>query len=298
MKTQFEHISPDVNSSFRLLVNPRLNDLFFWHFHPEYELVYIDGADGTRHVGQHTSRYEGSDLVFIGSNIPHLNFDYGVKTDYEKVVLHIQPSFMKQVFSSIPELSSIYDLFQMSQYGIGFFGDTKWVTGERLKEFHKKPPFEQFLEILDIFQALASSNEYTLLHDKPVENQYSLKEQDRLRKIYSYIDQHYGNKISIDQVAEITHLTKAAFCRYFKKATGYTFTDFLNRYRISQAKRLLLLDKNVSEACFECSFESLSYFNRTFKRIGKENPRDFKKRHLKGKSYQNSQPKTVISNSP
>ncbi|MEL6867759.1 MAG: AraC family transcriptional regulator, partial [Bacteroidota bacterium] len=92
MKTQFENISPDANSSFRLLLNPRLSELFFWHFHPEYELVYIEGANGTRQVGDHISEYQGSDLVFIGSDIPHLNFDYGVKTDYEKVVLHIHPS--------------------------------------------------------------------------------------------------------------------------------------------------------------------------------------------------------------
>ena len=121
MKIQLETISPDANSSFRLLHNPRLSDLFYWHFHPEYELVYIEGADGTRHVGRHTKRYQGSDLVLIGSNIPHLNFDYGVKTDYEKVVLHIHPSFMNKVFQEIRELSAIYRLFEMSQYGIAFF---------------------------------------------------------------------------------------------------------------------------------------------------------------------------------
>ncbi len=78
MKIQLESFSPDEKSSFRLLHNPRLNDLFYWHFHPEYELVYIEGANGTRHVGNHISPYIGSDLVLIGSNIPHLNFDYGI----------------------------------------------------------------------------------------------------------------------------------------------------------------------------------------------------------------------------
>ena len=78
MKIQLEQINPDAKSSFRLLHNPRLNDLFYWHFHPEYELVYIEGANGTRHVGDHISLYEYSDLVLIGSNIPHLNFDYGM----------------------------------------------------------------------------------------------------------------------------------------------------------------------------------------------------------------------------
>ncbi|MBX2840554.1 MAG: AraC family transcriptional regulator [Flammeovirgaceae bacterium] len=281
MKTQFENITPDANSSFKLLLNPRLSDLFFWHFHPEFELVYIDGANGTRHVGRHTSKYFGSDLVLIGSNIPHLNFDYGVKTDYEKVVLQIHPTFVQQVFENIPELTSIKKLFQLSQYGVAFSGKSKEKVGGIMKKFHQLTPFQQFLEVLHIFQDLAESGEKKLLHDQPVINQFNMKEQNQLRQVYVYIDQHYKHKIGVDEVASLTNLTKAAFCRVFKKASGYTFTDFLNRYRIGQAKKMLLLGSNVSEASFDSGFESLSYFNRIFKRITNENPLAFRNRHLK-----------------
>lgn len=281
MKTQLETIRPDTNSSFRLLRNPRLNDLFFWHFHPEYELVFIDGTNGTRHVGDHISKYEGSDLVFIGSNIPHLNFDYGVQVDYEKVVLHIQPSFKTRILSEVPELSSIFQLFERSQCGIAFYNETKALVGERLKKFHQLAQFDQLMEVIHIFRILSSSTEAMQLHDQPYANRYSSKEQERLRLIYSYIDEHFQQKIIVEEVASLCNLSKAAFCRYFKKAAGSTFIGFLNQYRISQAKRLLLIGKNVSETCYESGFESLSYFNRTFKKITKENPTDFKKRHLK-----------------
>ncbi|MFT5990925.1 MAG: AraC-like DNA-binding protein, partial [Neolewinella sp.] len=56
--------------------------------------------------------------------------------------------------------------------------------------------------------------------------------------------------------------------------------EFLNRYRISQSKRLLMSGKSVSDACYQTGFESLSYFNRTFKNVTNENPRDFRKRYL------------------
>lgn len=283
MKTQFESIHPDVNSSFRLLRNPRLSELFYWHFHPEYELVFIDGCDGNRHVGDHISKFSGSDLVLIGSNIPHLNFDYGVQTDYEKVVLQIQPTFMQNMFKEIPEMQSIFNLFERSQHGISFFGETKKTVGERLKKCHLVPPFEQFLEVLHIFQILSKSGEMELLHRQPYINQFSKKEQQRLRKIYSYIDENYRQKIELEKVAAMCNLGKAAFCRYFKKATGNTFIGFLNQYRISQAKRFLLMGKNVSETCYGCGFESLSYFNRIFKKITNENPTDFKNRHFKNK---------------
>ena len=151
MKIQLENIAPDAKSSFRLLHNPRLNDLFYWHFHPEYELVYIEGANGTRHVGDHISAYTESDLVLIGSNIPHLNFDYGVETDYNKEVLHLSPNFKNTVFNEIPELQKIITLFDRSQYGIAFSGKTKSDVGSRLKGLHKLQPFPQFLEVLHIF---------------------------------------------------------------------------------------------------------------------------------------------------
>ena len=284
MKIQLENIAPDAKSSFRLLHNPRLNDLFYWHFHPEYELVYIEGASGTRHVGDHISAYTESDLVLIGSNIPHLNFDYGVETDYNKEVLHLSPNFKNTVFNEIPELQKIITLFDRSQYGIAFGGKTKSDVGSRLKGLHKLQPFPQFLEVLHIFQLLASSTEYELLHDSVYVTKYNRKQQQRLREVYSYVDQHYQHKIGIEEVASLCHLDRSAFCRYFKKATGNTFISFLNQYRISQAKRLLLSGKNISESSFECGFDSLSYFNRTFKRITGENPSSFRKRMLNSNS--------------
>lgn len=280
MKTQLESIRRDANSSFHLMRNPRLSDLFFWHFHPEYELVYIEGTNGTRHVGNHISEYSDSDLVLIGSNIPHLNFDYGVKTDYEKVVLHIQPSFKERVLNEAPELSEIHQLFERSQQGIAFLGETKKHVGHRMKSFHQLYGFDQFIEVLQLFQALAQSNEYLLLHDQPYINRYNKKAQERLRRVYAFIDDHYQQKIEVDTVASLCNLTKSAFCRYFRQVTGQTFIGFLNHYRISQAKRLLMMGKSVSEACYDSGFESLSYFNRMFKRVAGENPGRFRFRHL------------------
>lgn len=281
MKIQLETISPDNESPFRVLHSPRLNDLFFWHFHPEYELVYIEGGNGPRHVGDHISTYEENDLVLIGSNIPHLNFDHGVQTDYTMEVLHIKPSFVKVMASEMPELSDIHRLFMNAQFGMAFTGNTKKTIGQRLNKLYLLSPFELFIEVMQLFDALSKTTEYILLHEKPFVSKYNEKEQKRIRQIYAFIDENYQGRITVDEVASLCNLSKPAFCRYFKKATGSTFIGFLNQYRISQAKRLLLLGKNVSETCYECGFESLSYFNRTFKKITAENPSAFRKRLLR-----------------
>ena len=282
MKLQLEQISPDTDSSFHILLTPHLENVFLWHYHPEYEIVYIHGASGTRHVGDHISRYEGSDLVFIGPNIPHLNFDYGVKTDYRKVVIQLKENFLGESLWRAPEFADVARLFGQARSGLSFYGDTKRVVGEQLETLANRPPFERMMTLLLIFQQLATSDEVMPLHGQPVTNAYNLKEQQRLRRVYQFVEENYPRKIDIDEVVTLSNLTTSAFCHYFKRMTRMTFTQFVNQFRVNQAQKLLLLDQNVTEACFACGFESLSYFNKVFRRVTGENPLEFKKRHRAG----------------
>ena len=278
MKLIFENIRPDAESSFRIF-SPKLHDFYFWHFHPEYEIVFIEAQSGIRHIGEHIGRFEGSDLILIGPNIPHLNFDYGIKTPYQKLVLQFREDFLENSFSHLPEMTPIKTLFDKAKHGIHFTATTKQLAGERLKKVQDLPKFEQLLEMLSIFQYLATSQEYALLSASPIQQHYNLKEQQRLKVVYRYVEEHYGNPIKVSDMANLTYLTKAAFCRYFKKMTLLTFTEFLNQYRINQAKKMLLLNTSISEVCFECGFESISYFNRIFKKTVGTAPLQFKKTH-------------------
>jgi len=135
--------------------------------------------------------------------------------------------------------------------------------------------------LLQVFYLLAESNETELLKAQPIASASVLKEQQRLHKVYQFIETNYQKNIDVNEVAEICHLTTAAFCRYFKRATHYTFTDFLNQYRINQSKKFLLQDKTVTEACYESGFGNMSYFNKTFRKFIGENPSNFKKQHLR-----------------
>lgn len=279
MKIIREEITPSEGSSFKVLLTPGLNDTFLWHLHPEYEIVYVEGSSGTRHVGNHASVYEGSDLVFIGPNIPHLNFDYGVRTDCEQVIIQMKENFLGKDFLNIPELVRIKALFEKSHYGLSFSGKTKQAVGASLKQLPGLDHFDQLMLLLKILKTLASSNEVMTLNASPAGNKSLQKEQHRMDSIYQYVELHYDQNPDVNVIAERVNLTTAAFCRFFKKNTKMTFTDFVNTYRINQAKNLLLQNYSVSETCFAVGFESLSYFNRLFKKIVAENPSDFKKRY-------------------
>ena len=133
---------------------------------------------------------------------------------------------------------------------------------------------------MEVLGRLAEDQTFELLHEQPFQNKLREREQGRLRTIYNYVDKHYHQKIELSEMARISNMSKEAFCRYFKKVSNYTFIEFLNRYRISQSKRLLMSGESVSDACYQTGYESLSYFNRIFKKVTNENPRDFRKRYL------------------
>ncbi|MGV3601312.1 MAG: helix-turn-helix domain-containing protein [Dyadobacter fermentans] len=280
MKIIREDIRPDQGSSFKILLSPGLNDTFLWHFHPEYEIVYVEGSGGTRHVGGHTSVYEGSDLVFIGPDIPHLNFDYGVRTQCEQVIVQMREDFLGKEFLLAPELAGIKKLFETSHHGLSFAGHTKSLVGEKLKQLPSLAPFDQLLALLGILKIMAESTEATILNPRPAGSKSFQKDQQRMQHIYAYVEAHVDQTPDVNEIAAAVNLSTPAFCRYFKANARMTFTDFVNRYRVNQAKNFLLQDRSVSEACFAVGFESLSYFNKIFRKIVGENPSAFKKRYL------------------
>ena len=276
---QLERVDFEPGKSFKLF-SPRLRNTFLWHYHPEFELVYVEADAGIRHVGSHISGYTQSDLVFIGSNLPHLNFDYRLRSDYHQIVIQLREDFLGSAIGTSPEFAIINQLFKKAAYGVAFHGDTKTIVTERLKALGGLNSFEQLMELIKVFNILAQSDEFTILNADDISLQFFLKDKIRMGAIYEYIDANYNRKPDVNVVAGKVNLTTAAFCRYFKRQTNITFTDFVNQYRIDIAKNLLMQDKNVTETCYAVGFESLSYFNKLFNKVVGENPSEFKRNRL------------------
>jgi AraC-like DNA-binding protein len=98
-------------------------------------------------------------------------------------------------------------------------------------------------------------------------------------KARSFIAEHQGEEITLSQVARAVNMSPFYFCKMFKKATGVNFTEYVSRVRVERVKELLLNPHTrVSEAAFEAGFQSLSQFNRAFRRIAGEAPSDYRDR--------------------
>ena len=278
---QLEKFTLEPGHSFRVEDQFRLSDFYFWHFHPELELVYINALQGIRHVGTHKSEYQDGDMVLIGSDIPHLNFDYLQSEDYDMIVVHLVPDFYDQINLSAVELKPISRLLKKSTHGIAFSPDVKAQVGEMLRDQIQLSGFRRYTHLLNILYILSQDQDAVLLHDHPYQKKYIWKEQHRLNDLYRYIDANYKNPISLEDAANICHLSKEAFCRYFKKATNQTFIQFLNGYRIAQAKRQMMSSSNLTDIAFSSGFESLAYFSRVFKQVTNENPSSYRYKLIK-----------------
>jgi len=118
-------------------------------------------------------------------------------------------------------------------------------------------------------------------HLSMVSNQIVVREQHAeppvVARAKQFITEHQTEELSLEQVANAVHTSKFYFCKMFKKATGINFTDYLSRVRTERAKNLLLNPNlRVSEIAYEVGFQSLTHFNRVFKRILGRSPTDYR----------------------
>lgn len=107
----------------------------------------------------------------------------------------------------------------------------------------------------------------------------SLAESQTIKRAKNYISEHYDEPLTLSEAAQVVNMSVRYFCKVFKHSSGMTFTEYLSRVRIEKAKHLLANPhKRISEIAFEIGFESLSQFNRSFKRITGDTPTVFRQR--------------------
>jgi YesN/AraC family two-component response regulator len=98
-----------------------------------------------------------------------------------------------------------------------------------------------------------------------------------IRRAKEFIQEHQSEDISLGQVAKAVNTSTFYFCKMFKKLTGINFTDYLSRVRIEKSKNLLLNPNlRVSEIAFEVGFQSLTHFNRVFKKVIGQSPTEYR----------------------
>lgn len=251
---------------------------FKWHYHPEYELTLITKGSGKRLVGDSYENFESGDLVLIGSNLPHTWVSDRVrKSKSGAVVIQFSQEFI-QTFLQWPEFSGINRLLADASLGIHFPVRHSKAIVERVKALPEQNGADRITGLLAILDLLSGQKPVKLAsaYYNSVKGRETEK---RINKVCQYIQKQARGPVSLDKTAALVHLSNSAFCRFFKRVTGKTFSDYVNDVRIGNACTLLTeSDKTIAAIAFETGFESLTYFNRVFLKKKNITPRDFRNR--------------------
>lgn len=252
---------------------------FKWHYHPEYELTFIIKGEGYRLVGDSCESFGPGDLVLLGSNLPHTwvgNAENG--TLFEAVVIQFSPKFIES-FLGFQESVALNDLMQRAQKGLFFHGHTETVKSKILRVVVVEG-FERILCLLSLLHDLSSMPSITLSSNY-FSFSNSIENEKRMNKVCNYVAQHFSAKIQLTTVAQLVALSETNFCKFFKKATGKTFSDYVNDIRIHEScQQLLKTDADINLIAMQCGFETLSYYNRVFLKKKGMTPKQFRKSNL------------------
>jgi AraC-like DNA-binding protein len=251
---------------------------FKWHFHPEYELTYIVKGNGYRVVGDSYERFAAGDLVLLGSNLPHTWC--GTLADgepSEALVIQFSQSFIEP-FACLNEGLSIQKLLAFSSRGICFqFSDRMHA---KLNSLVHQTNLESVLSLLSILDEL-SQHSFTSLASINYRGIVSKQFETRINKVCSYLKDHYKEPVHLPEVASLVFMSESNFCKFFKKATRVTFSDYLKDLRINEACALLCsTDDSISHIARSSGFESLSYFNRVFRSKKGQTPSQFRNQQV------------------
>ncbi len=286
MKIMHEQLSFNNSSSFKIKWDDFPHFTFPWHFHSEFEIVYVIESFGKRFIADHIGQFKAGDLVLLGSNLPHFwkNDELFYKNDprygVKAVVIHFPKDFFKDQISNYPEFYRIKELLQRASRGISFNLSVSKVVGPQLKKLLKLDGLERTLKFINILNDLALSDQYTLL----ASNSYMPNEVDwsgnRLDRVLYLVNAGYKKPIRLEEIADDIGMNANAFSRYFKDKTGKSFSQFIIELRVGYACKLLTEGKlNVTQVCYESGFNNLSNFNRQFRRITNYSPSEFQEQY-------------------
>lgn len=252
---------------------------FRWHYHPEYELTLITSGTGKRLVGDSYESFEAGDLVLIGPDLPHTwSSDKMNNKNVSAIVIQFSADFIQR-FLTLQEFDKVSALLATADRGL-FFPKAE-VVQQKLVALTDLSGIEKITSLLGILQQLTTFT-YHQLSSAYFHASKGEETESRINKVCQYIQQQARENISLEEAAALIHLSRSAFSKFFKRATGKTFSDYVNDIRIGNACYLLTeSDKAINEIAYETGFESLTYFNRVFLRKKGITPRKFRTETIK-----------------
>ena len=240
-----------------------------WHFHPEYELHHVASTSGRYFVGDFIGAFEPGNLVLTGPNLPH-NWVSDVAPDevvrVRSRVVQFTGAFLAAAIELMPELAPARAILERSRSGLIFGPGTSALVGPMLRGLVQARGIRRIEIFMAVIGALSRAADARTLASASYLPDPSGFMSAGINEALAYINDNLTEPFGEADLARIAGLSPGAFSRSFRRHTGLTLVQFVNRLRINLACQLLMGDAGmrITDACFSSGFNNISNFNRQF----------------------------------
>lgn len=288
MRLERDNIPLDKNFPFQISevkLNPDNSHPGTWHWHSYFEITWVLEGKGNYFVNGQEYTMEKDDIIIFNNVEPH-----GWKLlggNMKLLVMIFSPEF-------VAEKISVFDMDYLKPFverGTNFknrVGREEAVNAEirtsireiyqEWKERREGYPLMIKANVLRILTMLIRAyQDETKSGEMLREKKNAMK---RLEQAFAYINAHYCEKITLEEVASSAYMSSNYFSSYFRKVTNISFSDYVTRLRVNRARELLREDgANVTEIAMECGFNNISNFYRLYKKHMGKTPGDDKSKN-------------------
>lgn len=262
-------------------VEKKLNK-FRIHYHIDTELGYIVSGEGLYRTEHQSYNACGGKMFFIRSNEMHCIHTITTPALYS-VNLHITPYYLWSICSDYIEAPVLQTIMQKIPVNHEYTGFDKYFielkellymeSSQAVNTAIRRNVLMIIMNLCDIISE--EQKTYTAINNKSA----ALVNLKSIQNAIAYIDSRFYEKIKIEDLVGITHLSRSLFSAEFKSYTGMSAIEYVTIRRIEKAMYLLKnTSMSVSTISQECGFTNLSNFNRLFKKITKITPKEYQKR--------------------
>lgn len=210
-----------------------------WHFHTEYEIIYVKEGTGMRFVGNNAEKYADGDILLLGSDLPHY-----MKSDevYQQegstlrttgTIIQFEKDFMHHAFNYYPHFIKIKNLLEEAQRGIYFPAGCSPRLVDLLESIPVETGVDQITSFLQLLKEMANVASRSVLSTSDFENDI-IYDGSRIDKIIAYLNKNYTRQIDLNEISSLAAMNPAAFCRFFKSKTG----EIIQELHIGDADRI------------------------------------------------------------
>jgi AraC-type DNA-binding domain-containing proteins len=272
------HVREDDERSFHFdYVHIKWNEQISFHQSDTWELSYVIKGSGTRVVGNTVEVFSNGEVIFIPPNIPHGwyfdEFDHDEEGKIENITIIFDDKLINKCASDFPEVKPVIEQLHQYKEAVKFKGETLKLLQRIMTSMVNQSNPERLASFIQLLYKIAISSETRVVGSLVKQN----KSAEKMQEVSRFMVHNSHRKISLDEVAQYVGMNRSSFCTFYKREKGKSFFSALNEYRI-ECSCLMLRETamSIADICYATGFEDVPYYNRTFKKLKGESPKDYR----------------------